>query len=280
MVKIVADTTCSIPVAEAGRLGIEFLPQMIIFGDESYRDDHEIDTQTFLRKLRSSTVLPKTAAPPPALYNPIFQKAIDQGETVIVLCPTSELSGTYRSATVAAQDFTGADIRVVDTRVVAGGLGSLVLNAKQWADAGVDPDTIISRVQEMTQRNRTYFMVATLEYLYKGGRIGGAQALFGSILQVKPILMLKNGRIEPEETQRTKKRAITRLEELIRMDCENNPGHELCLMHGDALEDVQALAETMKQQLGIKEIPIYEVPPAIVVHAGPGVMAVSFFKCS
>jgi DegV family protein with EDD domain len=277
MVKIIADTTSSIPVAEGIRLGIPLLPQIIIFGDESYRDDNELDTGTFLSKLRASSVLPKTAAPPPALYTPIYQQFINEGHSIVVICPSAELSGTARSASVAAQDFPDADIRVIDTRTIAGGLGSIVKAAKIWADEGLNADTIVDRVNDLSKRQRTYFMVATLEYLYKGGRIGGAQALFGSILQVKPILMLVNGKTEPAESQRTKKRALQRIEELIKIDCQNNSGAELCIMQGDAMEDAQSLAENFKQALGLKEVPIYEMPPAILVHAGPGVLAIGYF---
>jgi DegV family protein with EDD domain len=154
MVKIVADTTSSISPDEASRLGLAYLPQIIIFGDESYRDDCEIDTSTFLQKLRSSKTMPKTAAPPPALYNPIYQQAVENGESVIVICPSAELSGTFRSATVAAQDFPGADIRIIDTKTIGSGLGSLVFQAVRWVQEGLDADTIESRIRDMAARER------------------------------------------------------------------------------------------------------------------------------
>jgi DegV family protein with EDD domain len=277
MVKIVADTLSVIPTDEAARLGIAYLPQIIIFGDESYRDDTEMDTPLFLKKLRASPVLPKTAAPPPELYHPVYKEAIEAGESVIVVCPSTILSGTYRGAFVAAQEYPDADIRVIDTHLIAGALGSVVLHAKKWADEGLDADTIVANITDMAARNRTYFMVPTLEYLHKGGRIGGAAALFGSILQVKPILECKDGRIEAAENQRTKKKAIARLEELIRTDCENNLEADLTVMECDAPLDAQGLVNDIKSTTHIKEIPIYGLPPAIVVHAGPGVMAVSYF---
>jgi DegV family protein with EDD domain len=129
MVKIIADTTCGLPRALIRKLGIPLLPQIVIFGDEAYQDDSEIDSKTFLAKLRASSVLPKTAAPPPALYNPIFNQLREIGDSALVITPSAEVSGTSRSAMTAAKDYPDVDIRVVDSRTIAGGLGQLILQA-------------------------------------------------------------------------------------------------------------------------------------------------------
>ena len=280
MIKIVADTTCSIPVPQLKELGISVIPQIIMFGEVSYRDDTEIDAVTFLKKLRSSSVLPKTAAPPPALYNPIFEEFALPGNTVIVVAPSGDVSGTVRSAQTAAQDFPGADIRVVDSRTVAGALGQMVLQAQRWAQDGLDADTLVLKLKDLSRRSRVIFTVDTLEYLYKGGRIGGAAALFGSLLQIKPILTLKDGRIEPLEKPLTRKRAIARLQEMVLNECPASPESMLCINHIDAEEEACALAAFYSQKLGITEIPIYFAPPAIIVHGGPKIIAPSFFVSS
>ncbi len=277
MIRIITDTTSGLPRHIAQELGIPFLPQIIVFGEQSFRDDTEIDTPTFLQKLRASTQLPKTAAPPPALYTPIYQGYIDQGDSIIVIAPSAEVSGTYRSATVAAQEFPNADIRIIDTRTVAGGLGSIVIQAVKWAKMGLKVDVVETRIREMAKRERVYFLVDTLEYLYKGGRIGGAQALFGSLLQVKPILTLKDGRTEPVETQRTKRRALARLRELILCDCPRCEAAFLTVSHCSAEEEARCLAAELGEILGVTDVPIYEVPPAIVVHGGPGILSASYF---
>jgi len=278
MIKIITDTTSGLPLDVARAHDIPVLPQIIIFGEETYRDDTEMDTRMFLQKLRASPTLPKTAAPPPALYNPIFEQLLAEGyRTIICLHPSSELSGTVRSALTAAQDFPGADIRVVDTRTVAAPLATVVLLAARWAREGVDADTIIARVQDTLARQRVYFVVDTLEYLHRGGRIGGAQALLGGLLQVKPILTLRDGRVEPFEQQRTQKRALARLRELVLGECPRTPESHLAVMHADAEATARELAADFSAQLGIPDIPIYELPPAIVTHAGPGVLAVSYF---
>jgi DegV family protein with EDD domain len=280
MVKIVTDTTSGLPRGLAKEYGIPVLPQIIVFGEESYRDDTEMDTRSFLEKLVVSPVLPKTAAPPPALYKPIFERLTATDDVIICLHPSAELSGTVRSATVAKQDFPDADIRVVDTRSIAGPLATMVLLAAQWAREGVDADTILARVQDMIARQRIYFLVDTLEYLSKGGRIGGARALLGGLLQVKPILTLADGRVEPFEQQRTARRAVARLRSLVLDECPRDVAAHLCVMHADAEAAAESLAADFAAELGLPEVPIYELPPAIVVHGGPGILATSFFVTS
>jgi DegV family protein with EDD domain len=264
MVKIIADTTSSIPVDFAKQLGITYIPQIIIFGNESFRDDTELDSATFLQKLRSSTTLPKTAAPPPEMYIPVYQEFINQGHSIIVICPSSEVSGTYRSAVVAAQEFPGADIRIIDTKTIAGCLASLVIKAVDWANQGLDSSLIETKVKEMASRARVYFLVNTLEYLHKGGRIGGAKALFGSLLQIKPILTMREGRIEPAENQRTRRNAIQRIKELVYEQAPHGLEAEASVAHGNAEADAQEIAKDLSSRLGLTSMPIYNVPVGLV----------------
>ena len=278
MVKIIADTTSCIPPEEAEQLGIAYIPQIIVFGEKEYRDDTQMDSKTFLKMLKTSPSLPKTAAPPPALYDPIYRKSIDAGETMIVVCPSAGLSGTFRSATVAAQDFPKADIRIIDTNTIASGLGSIVLYAQSLVKQGLDADTVEAAVKEMAARERVYFLVDTLEYLYKGGRIGGAAALFGSLLQVKPILTLMGGKTESFESQRTKSRALARLMDIVVADYPTDKEGYLTIGHGDAEKEATNLANELCKRLNIADIRLFDQPPAILVHAGPGVLSVSFMQ--
>jgi DegV family protein with EDD domain len=277
MVKIITDTTCGLPYRTLEERGIPVLPQIIIFGEESYRDDAQLDTATFLQKLRAAPALPTTAAPPPALFAAVLERLVAEGHTIICLHPSAELSGTIRAATVAAQEFPGADIRVVDTRSVAGPLAAMVLLADRWAKEGIDAETILARVHDLIARQRLYFLVDTLEYLHKGGRIGGAKTLVGGLLKVKPILTVRDGRVEPFEQQRTHPRAVARLRELVLDQCPRTPDAHLCVMQADAVREAQALAEDLAAELGFSEVPVYEMPPAVVVHAGPGVLGAGFF---
>jgi len=278
MTLIVADTTCGLPLEMLARLGIPVVPQLVNFDEQSYRDDGELTTELFLKKLRASASLPKTAAPVPALYTPIFCEAAEAGETIIVIAPSSKISGTVRSAEAARKDFPAADIRVIDTQTIAGCLGSLVLMAYHMARRGEPADLIMEKLGELIPRSRTYFVLDTLEYLQKGGRIGGARALLGEMLQVKPILQIKDGQVEAFEQERTKKRATGRLIEIVCEQVKESRERTLCVMHIDAESELLALRAALALNLRLPDIPIYLLPPAIVVHAGPKALAVGFFN--
>src|SRR5512145_392011 len=234
MTKIVGDTTSGLPLERAAWLGIPMIPQLVIFGEQTFRDDTELTSAQFLEKLKTASSLPKTAAPPPALYNPIFEAAAKRGETVLVIAPTGKMSGTVRSAETAKADFPEADIRIIDTLAIAGCLGSLVLAAQEMVQKGKSADEIEAYVRSLIPLARTYFVVDTLEYLQKGGRIGAAKALLGELLQMKPILQIKDGQAAPFEQERTKKRATARLIEIVCEQAAGNPNPRLCVMHIDA----------------------------------------------
>ena len=278
MTKIIADTTCGLPLAELAELEVDVIPQIIIFDDKAYRDDTEIDTPTFLAKLTKAKQLPKTAAPPPALYEPLFRSYTKEGQPIVIPTPSTDLSGTYRSAEVASESVPNAEVYIYDTRTIAGGLGVLVKQAKIWADEGKDPDKIIEDLKEMREREVVYFLVDTLEYLHKGGRIGNASFLIGSALQMKPILGVKDGKVTAIEKQRTSKKALKRLKTLVLEECPKGKEAHITVSHCGGQERATILGAELEEALDIDSIPIYEVPPAIVVHGGPGIISVSFFK--
>ncbi len=277
MTIIVADTTCGLSKSLLDERGIPFVPQVVIFGDQSFHDDGELDTPEFLRKLKGSPALPKTAAPEPSLYYPIFEKARERGECVVVLAPSGKISGTVRSAETAAQDFPGMDIRIIDTLSVSCNLGSMVLLADDLAKAGKSPEQIVHAIQELIPRGRIYFVVDTLEYLAKGGRIGPAKALLGELIQIKPILMLCDGQATPYEQPRTRRRSLARLAEIVESQCPKSDESRLAVLQVAAEEEAADLAANLKSRMNLREVPIFQLPPAIVVHAGPGTMGVGFF---
>jgi DegV family protein with EDD domain len=274
---IVADTTCGLPRTLLEERRIPLIPQVVMFGEESYHDDRELDTATFLSKLKASRTLPKTAAPEPSRYFPIFEEAGKRGESVVVIAPASKLSGTVRSAEVAAREFPKIDIRVVDSQTISCNLGSLVLVADDMAKAGKPADEIVAKLNTMIPHGRLYFLVDTLEYLAKGGRIGGAKKLLAELLEIKPILQVKDGQVDQFEQQRTKKRAVARLIEVVARSCPGGEDAHLCVLQVEAEEEAQALADELKSRVPVTHIPIYQLPPAIVVHAGPKALGAGFF---
>ncbi len=277
MINIIADTLCGIPPDEQAKLGIPFVSQIILVMGKSYREGVEIDTDIFLKKLKNSAEPPKTAAPPPEDYIPLFRKLAKKGDTAIVIAPSKDMSGTFRSATIAKHEFPDADIRIVDTRTIAGGLGSIVLQALYWVKAGWDADRILAGINSMVMRERVFFLVDTLEYMQKGGRIGNTAALIGTVIQIKPILTIHDGQLENYEKIRTKTAGIARLKELVELSCPHRPDAWLSVSHCSAYKAATELAAEFKKSMGFKYIPIYEAPPAIVVHTGPNLLSVSFF---
>lgn len=277
-VRIVTDTTASLPPGFAQTHAVEVVSQIVIFGEESFREGIPLSPDDFFRRLKTSALLPKTAAPEPGDFVAAYACQLAAAQTVISIHPSSEVSGTVRSALTAKEsDFPQADIRILDTRLVGGTLGTLVRLAVEWAEAGVAPETIVSRLQALIPRGRTYFLVPTLEYLKRGGRIGGAQALLGSMLQIKPILELRNGRVEALERVRTHRAALQRLKELVVEHCPRSPEAHLCLMHGDDEAEARQLAAELQTALGMESVPIYRVSASIATHAGPGTLGVGFF---
>ncbi len=277
MTIIVADTTCGLPRDILTQRGIPLIPQVVTFEDQPYHDDKDLDIATFLSKLKASSTLPKTAAPEPSLYFPIFEEARKKRESVIVVAPTGKASGTIRSAETAAQDFQDVNICIVDTQTISCNLGSLVLVADDMAKEGKCADEIVAKLNTLIPRGRLYFVVDTLEYLAKGGRIGGAKKLLAELLEIKPILQVKDGQIEPFEQQRTKRRALARLVDVVAESCTGGEDAHLCMLQVEAEKEAEAMVKELKSRVPVSNIPIYDLPPAIVVHAGPKAMGVGFF---
>jgi DegV family protein with EDD domain len=277
-IRIVTDTTALMPPGFATAHQIIVVPQIIEFGQESFLENVTLTYDEFVRRLKLSAQLPKTAAPLVGDLIEAYREQHVTAQTILSIHPSVDVSGTVRSAALAkAEAFPDADIRILDTRAVAGTLGAMVVQAAEWVDHGVDADEIMRRLTKMIPRARTYFLIATLEYLHKGGRIGGASALVGSALQIKPILEFRNGRVEVAEKIRTYRHAFERLKELVIEQCPHSPAAHLCVMHADNLDAARLLHDELQAKLGIHDIPIYPVGAAITTHAGPGVVGVGFF---
>jgi DegV family protein with EDD domain len=278
MVRIITDTTAVLSPEVARKHDIPVIPQIIHFGADEYLDGVDIDTATFMQRLTASKVLPKTAAPPPSLFAAEFQRLAPSGVSILCIHPSAEVSGTVRSATVAKAEFPGVDIRVIDTRVVGSPLGVMVELAAEWAAAGESADAIVARLADLIRRCRLFFMVPTLEYLAKGGRIGGAAALVGTVLQIKPILDFKDGRIDVLERERTYKRALARLKELVIEQAAPGDDARISVMQAGVPEEGQALAEDLRARLNLARTPpVAVMPPSVVTQGGPGILGVGFF---
>ncbi len=277
MVKFITDTTACLSPEISRRYDIPVIPQVIHFGEETFYEGVDMDAEAFMTRLTTSAELPKTAAPPPGLFVEQFQRLVPLGEPIVCIHPSAEISGTIRSATVAAAEFPDADIRIVDTRLVASPLGTIVQLAAEAAARGADADAIVALVNDLGRRGRIYFLVSTLDYLARGGRIGGAAALVGSILSIKPILQLQDGRIEQLARERTHKRALMRLKEIVLEQIPGDGRGYLSILYAGNPEEGRALADELGRAINQPDVPVVSMPPAIITHGGPGLLGAAFF---
>jgi DegV family protein with EDD domain len=253
-------------------------PQVIVFGEESYLEGVEMDIPTFLQRLKTSRQLPKTAAPPIERFIEIFKRLVPTGETIFCLHPSSDVSGTVRSAQTAAAEFPGADIRIIDTRLIASPLATVILQALEWSHDGLDAAALESKIRAFAARGKVYFLVDSLDFLARGGRIGGAQALLGGLLQIKPILVFKDGRVDQYEKERTHKHALERLVQIVLEQAPKECDPYLTVLHAGEPRQGAALAARLRTEFNLaQDVPVYDMPPAIVTHAGPGILGVGFF---
>jgi len=278
MVKIITDTTACLPRSVQIEFDIPIIPQMIHFGESSYTEGLDIDTFSFMDKLRSADELPKTSAPPPEMFSTIFAAHQDQNEPIFCIHPSWHLSGNVRSAETAKLNYPELKITVFDTQLVATPHGTVVHQAAIWNRNGVPAAELQQRIIDLSNRGKIYFLVATLDYLARGGRIGGASALLGNVLQVKPILTLSDGKVESHSKARTFNKALEQLKSLVLDEYPPNKDGYLSIMHAANLALAEELSTYFIERLNIPKPQISFLPPAIITHAGPGSIAVGFFE--
>jgi len=273
-IRVVTDSASDLPQDLATDLDIDIVPLTIRFGNEELVDRRDLSPKEFWARVASSPVLPETAAPSPGAFEEAFRRAKDAGaEGVVCVSLSAGLSATYQAAEVAAKSVAGdIDVRVVDSRMVTMAQGLMAVGAARAAKQGKGLDDCVGVVEELQPRTRLYGALDTLEHLKKGGRIGGAQALLGSMLSIKPIIELKDGKVEPESRQRTRSKALRYLVEKVR---EAGRVEDLVMMHGDA-HDADELLDLLGAVYPRDEITVADIGPVIGTHAGPGVIGVVF----
>ena len=273
MIKIVIDSTSYLPDEIVRAHDIRVVPLNVHFGaDRVYQEGVQLTPGEFYRLLRESPVLPTTSQPSPGQFREVFEALTADGHQVLCLVISSRLSGTYQSALDARRALPDADITVIDSYSVAAGLGLMALTAAEMAAEGHALDEIVARIEQMKRDIRLYFVVDTLEYLQKGGRIGTASALIGTLLQVKPILAIQDGIVQPLDKVRSRRKALRRLVEDF--EAQVTPGQPvLCmLLHAQAPDEVQALQAEMLQRLNCERVITVEVGAVVGTHTGPGVV--------
>jgi DegV family protein with EDD domain len=272
-VRVVTDSACDLPDDLIERHGIEVVPLTIRFGKEELVDRKELSTDEFWRRLADSDVLPETSAPSAGAFEGAFRRLIEDGATgVICINLSSKLSATMQSAQVAAQAVQAdCPVTVVDSLLVSMGLGSLCLTAARQAVDGDSLESIVANVTDRRNRSKLYGTLDTLEFLKKGGRVGNARALLGSMLAIKPVVEVRDGVVEEAGKVRTRSKALRLLVDRVK----EGPFENLAVLHGNA-PDLDELLDLLEPLAARDEIVVGQIGPVIGTHAGPRVIGVTF----
>jgi DegV family protein with EDD domain len=274
-VRIVTDSSCDLTDEEIAAHGVEVVPLTIRFGDEELEDRSELSVEEFYARLAGSAVLPETAAPAPGKFEAAFRRQQEAGaDAVVCVNLSSDLSATMQSAQNAAKGTDGLDVRVVDSRSITSGLGTQVLLAAEAAAGGATADEVVALVEDLVRRTHVVGALDTLENLKKGGRVGGAQALVGSLLSIKPIVDISSGKVEEAGKARTRKKALEALRDHV---AEAGAIEHLCVTHGLAPEESEML-DLLAPLYPRDQIRVGHIGPVIGTHGGPRVMGVTWLE--
>ncbi|HUS93995.1 MAG TPA: DegV family protein [Patescibacteria group bacterium] len=276
-VAIATDSTSYIPPDLVEQYNIHVIPEILNWEGETYLDDIDIKPTEFYRRLGTAKELPTTSQPSAGEFLEFFKKIGESSDSIVGIFISDELSGTLDSATTAKEMLPDFPIEIVDSRSASMGLGFMVLAAARAAEAGLSPVEIARLAREMVPIVKTIFVVDTLEYLHKGGRIGGAQRLIGSVLSIKPVLHLDDGRIEPLASIRTKRKAIERVLEIISEDVAGKGPMHAAVIHAAAPEAAAEFKVQVKQSLNPVELLVAELSPVVGTHTGPGLVGLGYY---
>jgi DegV family protein with EDD domain len=276
-VHLVCDSTADLDPAFRAAHTVRVVPLKVIFGDQTFLDGVDMSAERFYARLAAPGPFPRTSQPTPAEFEDVFRELGADGSSIVCTTISADLSGTYASATQARAALPELDIRVIDTRSVAVGHYAAVLEAVRVIESGGDAGQVEAAVAAVRSTERVLFTVDTLEYLRRGGRIGGARALLGSMLDIKPILEIRDGVIEPVGRVRTYPRAIDRVVEECQRAAAAWGGAEVVIAHADRPRVAAELVDRMRPLVS-GEPSLTVVGPVVGCHSGPGAIGVGFHK--
>ena len=275
---IVTDSTSYIPSEVTKKYGIMVAPQVLIWDNQTYRDGIDIQPTEFYSRLKTAKSMPSTSQVSPATMQEIFQGLVEKGTSVLGIFISSKLSGTLQSA-IQAKDMMGSageKVTLVDSQSTAMGLGFQALAAARAAEAGASIEETAAIVSKAHEKTGVFFAVDTLEFLHRGGRIGGAQRFIGSALNLKPILAVKEGKVEGVERIRTKSKAHDRVLELVAEQVKGKSNIRLATLHANSADDAKNLLDRATAELSPVETLFTEVSPVVGTHAGPGTVGLAY----
>lgn len=277
-IALVTDSTTYMPPDLLKKHNISVAPQVLIWGDQTYKDGVDIESREFFTRLKTAKVMPTTSQVSVVSFQEIFQDLVSKDHEVLALLVSSKLSGTIQSAMQAKElmGSAGDKVHVVDSQSVAMALGFQVLAVARALENGASLNDAIALAERSYQYTGVFFAVDTLEFLHRGGRIGGAQRFLGTMLNMKPILAIQDGRVEGIDRIRTKSKAHDRVLELTAEKVAGRTPVRLATLHANAAEDARALLSRAEQALKPVESIFTEVSPTVGTHAGPGTVGLAF----
>lgn len=278
-VAIVTDSTAYIPSSLMNGHNISVVPLQVVWGGKTYLDGVEIQPSQFYEQLKTAKVMPTTSQPTPAAFEAIYKNLLASGYDIFSIHISSKLSGTLDSATQAKAAFPGAKIELFDSEATSMALGFQLLAVARAIEQGATLQECKAVAEKALSLTGVLFAVSTLEFLHRGGRIGGAAAFLGTALNLKPILELRDGKIEAVERVRTMGKAIDRLLDLLQERIGKRTPVRLAALHANAPQEASQLLESARERFNIsdvREAVITEVSPVIGVHAGPGTVGIAF----
>ncbi|GIP32963.1 DegV family protein [Paenibacillus sp. J2TS4] len=277
-VRIVTDSTADIPVEDRERLGIEMVPLKVHFGNETYIDAVTIQSQRFYELLAESSALPTTSQPSPVDFLDMYKKILaeEPDAQIISVHLSAAMSGTYQSAVLAKSLLEEqADITIIDSKSASYGFGLLVVAAAEAAQAGKTKEECLELIHHNRENTGLFFLVDTLEFLQKGGRIGKAAAFLGSLLNIKPILSIDDeGEVTSIEKARGQKKAMARIVELLKEGGYADKEVKVIIAHAHSVPAAEELSSLIKSHFQVKHLSYTSIGPVIGTHTGPGTVAV------
>jgi len=277
---VVTDSTAYIPQEAIGDLNIPVIPLWLIWGDERFRDGVDIAPSDFYHRLQSAKTFPTTSQPSAGEFVEFFQQAGDGADGVVGIFISSKLSGTVPNAQAAQAQLTDLNIRVVDSLHTSMSLGLVVLAAARAAADGKSLNEVVAVAEQVRDQVHILFTVGTLDYLHRGGRIGGARRLLGTALNIKPLLHLEDGRVEPLTQVRTKRKAVARMLEIAEERLNGKQMAKAAILNVNVPDEGIAIAEQVKERFGVSTVYHTGVSPVIGAHLGPGTVGIAFYPAT
>jgi len=275
-VRIVTDSASDLGSEDTTALGIGVVPLTIRFGSDELVDREQLSVTEFYQRMAAADALPETAAPSPGAFEEAFRKmAADGADAVVCINLSSELSATMQSAKNAAQALVDdLDVRVIDSKSITAGLGTQVIEAAKLARGGAGPDEVVALVEDLVGRTEIYGALDTLENLEKGGRIGKARSMLGSMLSIKPLIHIADGAVEEAGKQRTRRKSLEWLRDKLYSEGQV---HHLTIAHGEA-PDLDDFLDLIAERYPRDQVRIGKIGAVIGTHGGPRIIGVCYVK--